>query len=160
MSPNSDSTALYDRYAIVKCAGIRDAASFAMWYQSEESILTFIQSHVTAVANGTSAKMSALSKISPGQSKAHESLQRDLVPCFYTNYPGHCPLKTDSASTKEEQVMYARAVLKCNQHKTSSYNELAWFKACLMASSKANFAAKSTTLEIIDKRPLADLPPV
>eukprot|EP00171_Calliarthron_tuberculosum_P022108 IDg22108t1 len=160
MSPNSDCTALYDVYADVNCAGIRNAANFAIGSQSEDAILTFLHSHVTMSTNGKSSQISVPSKISRGQSRAHEALQRDLVPCFYRNCPEHCLFKTDSVSSKEEKAMYARAVLKCDQHKKSTDYEFAWLKACQMARSKARFAAKSTIREILDKRPQADIPPV
>lgn len=56
--------------------------------------------------------------------------------------------------------MYARTVIKYNQHSKSADYEVACLKACPMARSKETFSAKCPIREIFDKRAQADLPTV
>eukprot|EP00171_Calliarthron_tuberculosum_P001933 IDg1933t1 len=100
---------------------------------------------------------SVLATISRGQSRAHEALQKELVAAFYTYCPQQCAFSPRFRSTEEEKREYASAMDKTKLHRSSPDFFDAWFRACLVAQTKARVAAVCTDQDILDVRPHATL---
>lgn len=161
-APTSDDVKIFTASADPFCISVRNAASFALRSADESRIDQFLAASVPVMKKKKGGQQAVLALISRGQSRAHDILQRDIVPMFLQSCPIDCPLRPDSKATAEVKRKFADMLVRHNLHIRSESYADAWFHACVVAISKARITAMTTADDIEEIFPdlVSELEPV
>lgn len=154
MAPQYFYVLIYDTIAISSSVSIATAASFALGDVLKFYILAFMSQA------SPEKSLTVLSFISHGQTRAHVHIQDSVVQSFYLHCPTDIHLHPASDSSAANISRFSQEVITTDAYRETHIYNHAWFHACVMARASANSSARTTLQDIVDKRPLTDLPTI
>lgn len=101
-----------------------------------------------------------LANVVRSMSRAHEAVQRETIPSFFSNFSKSCPFRTGSRSIAAEKQTYARNGLANNLNMKSEEYDTAWIYACKVEREKARSYMCATPEYVLELSPNAFVPAV